>query len=137
VSFEKLSAFRFFVTDQMLDKSSDQSTASRHCLQQIPEDVKALNDKGVSLRGFMLPMKYEGKLTTEFLLLRNQSLCCYGKAPRITEWVNVQMAGKGVKPIMDKLVTVSGIFHVGAVRANGELVGIYRLDADGGSISWP
>jgi hypothetical protein len=126
VSFEKLSAFRFFVTDKALDSL----TSSRNCLGQIPEDVRALNETDVSVSGFMLPMKYEGKLTTEFLLLKNQSLCCYGKPPRITEWVNVRMAGKGVKPIMDEPITVCGIFHVGEVRENGELVGVYRLDAD-------
>jgi uncharacterized protein len=130
VSFEKLSAFRFFVTDQMVDKTSDSLTASRNCLAQIPPEVRALNEKDVSVSGFMLPMKYEGKLTTEFLLLKNQSLCCYGMPPKITEWVNVRVVGKGVKPIMDVPVTVSGVFHIGDVRENGELVGIYRLDAD-------
>ena len=130
VSFEKLSAFRFFVTDQMVDKTSDSLTASRSCLAQIPPEVRALNKKDVSVSGFMLPMKYDGKLATEFLLLRNQSLCCYGKPPMITEWVNVRMAGKGVKPIMDEPITVCGFFHVGDVRENGELVGVYSLDAD-------
>jgi hypothetical protein len=130
VSFERLSAFRFLVTDQMVDNRSDSRTESANCLEQIPQDVLALNGKDVSLTGFMLPMKYEGKLTTEFLLLKNQSLCCYGKPPRITEWVNVRMARKGIKPIMDEPVTVCGIFHVGEVRQNGELLGVYRLDAD-------
>jgi hypothetical protein len=130
VSFERLSAFRFFVTDQMVDNRSGYLTASANCLEQIPQDVLALNDKDVSLTGFMLPMKYEGKLTTEFLLLKNQSLCCYGKPPRITEWVNVRMAGKGIKALMNEPVTVCGIFHVGEVRQNGELLGVYRLDAD-------
>jgi hypothetical protein len=129
VSFEKLSGFRFFVTDQMVDKASDPLAASWNCLEQIPDEVRALNDKGVSVSGYMLPMKYEGKLTTEFLLLRNQSLCCYGMPPKITEWVNVRVAGKGVRPIMDVPVTVSGLFHVGDVREQGELVGIYSLDA--------
>ena len=31
---------------------------------------------------------------------------------------------------MDQPVTVCGTFHVGDVRENGELVGIYRLDAE-------
>ena len=78
----------------------------------------------------MLPMKFEGQKATEFLLLKNQSLCCYGVAPKITEWVDVRMTGKGVKAIMDQPVTVCGIFHVGDVRENGDLVGIYRLDGD-------
>ena len=78
----------------------------------------------------MLPMNFQGELATDFLILRNQSMCCYGVIPNITEWVNVRMIGKGVKPIMDQPVTVSGRFHVGDVRENGSLVGIYRLDAE-------
>ncbi len=129
VTFEMLSGFRFFVTDQLVDKASDPLTVSRNCLAQIPPDVRALDEKEVSVSGFMLPLKYEGRLTREFLLLRNQSLCCYGKPPAITEWVNVRMVGKPVKAVMDVPVTACGVFHVGAVTENGELLGIYSLDA--------
>ena len=130
VSFENLAAFPFIVTDQMLDNTrSAQATASK-TLAQIPDSVKGLNDKKVALQGYMLPMKYDHGLTTEFLILRSQGLCCYGVAPRITEWVNVRTAGKGVKPSMDRPLTVCGTFHVGDVRENGELVGVYSLDAD-------
>ena len=130
ISFESLSAFRFSVTDQIFDAKKDSFTASRMTMEQIPEEVRALSGHDVSLRGFMLPMKYEGKLATEFLLMRNQSLCCYGRPPKITEWVKVRVTGKGVKPIMDEPVTVCGTFHVGDLRENGELLGIYRLDAE-------
>jgi hypothetical protein len=130
VGFDKLSAFPFVVTDQMVDGRKDELTASRKTVAQIPDGIKALNEREISLRGFMLPMKCEGRLTTEFLLLKNQGLCCYGVSPKINEWVNVRVAGKGVKVIMDEPVTVCGTFHVGDVRQNGELVGIYRLDAD-------
>ena len=130
ISFEELAGFRFLVTDQVFEAKHDSVTASRMTLEQIPKAVKALSEREVSLRGFMLPMQYEGKLATEFLLMRNQGLCCYGIPPKITEWVNVRVAGKGVKPVMDRPVTVCGTFHVGDVREHGELVGIYQLDAD-------
>ena len=129
LTFQKLSGFHFFVTDQMLDKAPDTRSATWSCLAQIPENVRALSEKDVSVCGFMLPMKYDGRLTTQFLLLKNQSLCCYGMPPKITEWVNVRVSGKGIKPIMDVPVTVCGVFHVGDVRENGELIGIYSLDA--------
>jgi len=130
VSFEQLSAFTFSVTDRMLDPKQSPREGSQQILTQIPEEVRALDQKEVSVRGFMLPMKLEGKLTTEFLLLKNQGLCCYGKPPKITEWVNVRMIGKGVRTIMDEPITVCGTFHVGDVRENGDLLGVYRLDAD-------
>ena len=130
VTFEQLSSFRFFVTDRMLDTDKGQLPGADQILRQVPEEVLALDQKEVSLRGFMLPMKLDGRLTTEFLLLKNQGLCCYGKPPKITEWVTVRVNGKGVHPIMDEPITVCGTFHVGDVRENGDLLGIYRLDAD-------
>jgi hypothetical protein len=130
IGFDKLSAFPFILTYQMVDKKKAGPSASLETMRQIPEEVKALNKREVSLRGFMLPMKYEGRLATEFLLLKNRGLCCYGVAPKITEWVDVRMTGKGVKAIMDQPVTVFGVFRVRDLRENGDLVGIYRLDAD-------
>ena len=130
VDFDQLSSFPFEVTDQMLDAPTNAAGASLKTLAQIPDGIKALNEKAVSLRGYMLPLNFREGLATDFLILRNQSMCCYGIPPKITEWVNVRMIGKGVKPIMDQPVTVSGRFHVGDVRENGSLVGIYRLEAD-------
>jgi hypothetical protein len=128
VGFEQLSGFRFAVTDQLLDSTKDKQAAAAKTADQIPLTVRALNDHPVSVKGFILPMKFNGALATDFLLMRNQNLCCYGIPPRITEWVNVHMTGKGVKPMVDQPVTVSGTFHIGEVRENGDLVGIYQLD---------
>ena len=46
------------------------------------------------------------------------------------EWVSVKMADKGVKPLMDQPVTLFGTLHVGEMRENGFLVGIYRMDGE-------
>ena len=92
--------------------------------------VKALDKKFVALKGFMLPLKVEGGLITELLIMRDQSMCCYGTVPKINEWVSVKMTGKGVKPIMDQAVTLYGKLHVGEIRENGYLVGIYQMDGE-------
>ena len=130
VGFDQLAGFPFEVTDQIVDARTDAAVASLKTLAQIPDGIKALNEKAVSLRGYMLPLNFREGLATDFLILRNQSMCCYGIPPKITEWVNVRMIGKGVKPIMDEPVTVCGTLHVGNVRERGSLVGIYRLDAE-------
>lgn len=78
----------------------------------------------------MLPLKVEGGLITELLIMRDQSMCCYGTVPKINEWVSVKMTGKGVKPIMDQTVTLYGKLHVGEIRENGYLVGIYQMDGE-------
>ena len=128
--FDKLSAFPFKVTDEMVLGISDAVTTSLDISGQIPSSVKALNHKQVSVTGFMMPTKVDDGYATEFLLLKNQGLCCYGTQPALNEYVAVRMSGKGVKPVMDRLVTVYGDLRVGEIRENKLLIGIYRIDAD-------
>jgi hypothetical protein len=130
ISFQELSCFRFVVTERIADGTRDPVTASLKTEEQIPVHIKALDKKDVALTGFMLPVKLEGGRVKEFLLLKNQSMCCYGVPPMISEWVNVRVAGKGVKPILDEPITVCGILHIGELRENGYLTGIYQMDGD-------
>jgi hypothetical protein len=128
VGFDKLASYNFEVPDDapVTNKTAGPDKAD----EQIPSTVKAFNRQKVSIKGFMLPLKVEGNVVTEFLILKDQSMCCYGNVPKITEWVSVKTTGKGVKPIMDQPVNIEGTLHVGAMRENGYLVGIYQLDGD-------
>lgn len=125
VGFDKLSSFRYEVPDDTV-----KSTPGADPDQQIPTLVRAFNNRRVSLKGFMLPLKVEAGMVTEMLILRDQSACCFGATPKINEWVSVKMAGGGVKPIMDQAVTLYGTLRVGAMRENGYIVGIYQLDGE-------
>lgn len=127
VGFDKLSAFKYDVPE---DAGATNSTVLKDPDQQIPAEVKAFNGRRVSLKGFMLPLKVEGGLVTELLIMRDQSMCCYGAVPKINEWVSVKMTSKGVKPVMDQAVTLQGTLKVGAIRENGYLVGIYQMDGE-------
>ena len=102
--------------------------------EQIPEAIHALNQKAISLKGFMLPLKVEQGLVTEMLIMRDQSMCCYGTVPKINEWVSVRMEEEGVKPVMDEPVTIYGTLKVGEVLENGYLVGIYEMDGQSMSV---
>ena len=131
VGFEKLSSFNFDVPDETpVGTNKTVVAVVPKPPEQIPPAVLALDKKFVSLKGFMLPLKVENGLITELLIMRDQSMCCYGAVPKINEWVSVKMTGKGVKPIMDQAVTMYGRLHVGEVRENGYLVGIYTMDGD-------
>jgi hypothetical protein len=125
IGFDKLSSYKFDPGEDLLNP---QTNAVRSADDLIPQNVKAFDDKRVAVRGFMLPLKVEGGLVSEMLIMRDQSMCCYGVVPKINEWISVKMNGKGVKAIMDQAVTVYGTLHVGEMRENGYLVGIYRLD---------
>lgn len=129
--FDILSGYNIEVSDELLGPVTNnlaEVTAKTEAL--IPEKVRALNQKKVALKGFMLPLKVEGGLVTEMLVMKDQSMCCYGTVPKIHEWVSVKMSEKGVKPLMDQAVTLMGKLHVGEMRENGYLTGIYRMDGD-------
>jgi hypothetical protein len=128
VGFDKLAAYNFEVSDDLLAPSTNSAALAQRVDSQIPATVKAFNEKPVALTGFMLPLKVEGGLVTELLIMRDQSMCCYGVQPKINEWVSVKMSRAGVKPIMDQPVTLFGKLRVGEMRENGYLVGIYAMD---------
>ena len=130
VGFDRLAAFNYDIPDEAPAPTNTTAKAVAPPKDQIPATVKAFDKQRVALKGFMLPLKVEGGLITELLIMRDQSMCCYGTVPKINEWVSVKMTGKGVKPIMDQAVTLYGKLHVGEIRENGYLVGIYQMDGE-------
>lgn len=129
--FDILSGYNIEVSDELLGPvTNDLAAVTAKTEALIPTAVKALNQKRVALKGFMLPLKVEGGLVTEMLIMKDQSMCCYGSTPKLNEWVSIKMTGAGVKAIMDQPVTLFGKLHVGEMRENGYLVGIYRMDGE-------
>jgi len=129
VTFNLLSGFDFSLTKEMADGTAGPAETAAQAQAQIPPRVQTLDGKEVAIRGFLLPVTMNNGLTVEFLLMRNQSMCCYGVPPRINEWITVRVTGRGVQPVMDQPITVAGTLHVGPIQENGSLAGIYRLDA--------
>lgn len=130
LSFARLSSFPFKVTPEMADATGNPEAASRLAREQVPDTVKAFTEKPAAVTGFMLPVRMTGEGASDFMLLRNQSACCYGVMPRVNEWVIVHTKGRAVKPVLDVPVTAIGMFHVGEMREDGHLVGIYYLECD-------
>ena len=126
VTFDKLASFPYEVP---LDPVTNKVELAK-LNAQIPERIKSLDKKPVAIRGFMLPLKVENGLVTELLIMRDQSMCCFGTVPKINEWINIRMAGEGVQPIMDQAITLMGQLKVGEVLENDYLVGIYEMEGD-------
>jgi len=127
LGFETLSGFPFEVTEQMADGSLNLAAASSATRGRIPTAIQAWDNRLVAIRGFLLPLKMNNGLTIEFLLMRNQNMCCFGSVPKVNEWICVEPQGEGVKPIMDQPITIVGRLRVGEIRENGYLVGIYKM----------
>lgn len=124
LGFDRLASFEYDTPDEMAQAKD--SAPKRNV---IPKEIQALNHSRVALKGFMMPLTMTGEVATEFLMMRDRSACCYGVVPKMNYWVDVHMP-KGVKPIMDRVVTLYGTLKVGEVRENGYLVAIYEMDGD-------
>jgi hypothetical protein len=130
VGFDKLSAFNCELVEVTAGSSTSETTNTFKLAQEVPSEIKALDNKKVAITGFMLPLKVRKGVCTEYLILQSQMMCCFGAAPRLNEWVQVRMNGEGVKSVMDVPVTVYGTLQVGEKRENGYLVGLYDMVGD-------
>ena len=126
VTFDKLASFAYEVP---LDPVTNKVELAK-LNAQIPEGIKNFNEKPVAIQGFVLPLKVEQGKVTELLIMRDQSMCCFGTVPKINEWISIKMEGDGVEPIMDQAVTLMGQLKVGEVMENDYLVGIYEMLGD-------
>ncbi len=97
----------------------------------LPPEVLALDGRKVSVTGFMMPIDFEDGRVRSFLLMKNQLLCCFGIAPRLNDFVAVQVGeGRGVPAVQDVPITVKGILQVGEVSENGAALAVYTMIAD-------
>lgn len=94
---------------------------------ELPAAVSALNGRLVQVTGFMLPLKIEEGRVSEFLLLKDQNACCYGRMPRLNEWIVVRPGAKGVPPTMDVPVRCRGLLSVGERREGEMVLGVYFM----------
>jgi hypothetical protein len=127
VGFDRLASYTF--TPPEADAATPNAPPPSGA-NQIPDRIKALDQQKVAVTGFMLPVKMDGGLVKEFLLVKDPMMCCYGVMPKLNEWVVVKMVGKGVKALMDIPITFEGKLRVGEMYENGYLTGVYLLEGD-------
>src|SRR5438045_1254763 len=70
LGFDKLASYEFLAPEDPAKAAAAEA--------QIPAKVREYNDKKVLVTGFMLPVKMAAGLVTEFLLVKDPMMCCYG-----------------------------------------------------------
>ncbi len=121
VTFDSLSGFSFEIDEQ--------GAAAEGA--EIPAELLKLDGTRSAVSGFMVPLAIEQEGVKDFVLVKNQLLCCYGQTPKMNEWVYVQLAPEeSVEPILDKPITVAGTLMVGADVQDGQVLSLYRMAAD-------
>lgn len=117
LSFIDLGGFPFRLDDK--GRTSD----------TIPAAVQALDGQSVAVSGYMVPLGLTMEGVSDFILVKNQMLCCYGQTPQLNEWMVVRCS-KPHKAIVEVPIAVLGKMKVGPNLVGGQIANIYSLQAD-------
>lgn len=138
VEFSVLSGFPFGEPDLPLalgevggpaDLERQRERSSK--LPPVPADIRALNGRKVSIRGFMMPLDFDRGTLSEFILNGSADMCAFGVPSSLNEWVLVRMAGaKRTRFTGHFPVSVFGTLEVREEYRDGRVVSLYRMSAD-------
>lgn len=94
----------------------------------LPDALKALEGKKVTMAGFLLPL-YEFDDIREFNLVASHWSCCFGVPPGINGWVQVTLSkqNRALENSTEPL-QVTGTFRVREVKESGYVVAIYAIE---------
>ncbi|MCS6989592.1 MAG: DUF3299 domain-containing protein [Chloroherpetonaceae bacterium] len=102
---------------------------SRRANNPIPEKLKALEGKEVSIAGYMIPMS-EALDVTEFMLVQIPFFgCCYSVPPEPNETVMVKMQKGKSTPYVYSPIRVTGTFKIQETKIDGFVVSVYEIEA--------
>jgi hypothetical protein len=98
-------------------------------LDKVPDEIKKLDKQQVAISGFMVPLGLSNEGVKDFILIKNQMLCCFGQPPKLNEWIMVR-SSKPMKATVEVPIVVLGSLQVGEEYVQGQLASLYRLQAE-------
>jgi hypothetical protein len=127
VTFDELCTFEFKFSKPIAMTEEERQERFQEAIDQIPEEIKALNEKAIRIDGYMYPIKLRKGRAESFLLMRGLQSCCFGRFPRLNEIIYVKMSEPAHFEQFSP-VTVYGSFVVGGdLDADEAGPAIYRL----------
>lgn len=125
IDFYDLSNYDYYTPDPEDEANSDTPQ------NVIPDEVKALSGRKVSISGFMLPVEDDGNgRVSLFVLNGNYDMCYFGAPVMMNQWIVVR-AREG-QPVLfsHSPIRVYGQLEVGEEVRDGRVVSLYRMQAD-------
>ncbi len=90
--------------------------------------AEKLDGKPIRIRGYMLPSFKQSGLT-EFVLVRDNMQCCFGKGAALCDCIVVQMEKGRSAEYSLRPVAIEGIFKIHEWKGSeGETMAVYHLD---------
>lgn len=122
-------SLRVSYDDLDLLKVLNMDPVTENAVDLMPEWLKQLNGQRVRIRGFMFPT-FEAEGLEQFVLARDNQICCFGRDPKVYDLVQVDMkAGKTTNYIpATRPFDVVGRFQIKMVYEDGKPFGLYYID---------
>ncbi len=102
--------------------------------EMITKELKELDKKTLTLRGFILPTSvFQQSGIKQFVLVRDNQECCFGPGAAIYDCVWVEMAPGKTANFATRVVTVKGKFEIDTEKyqyPDGGYYAIYRMTAE-------
>lgn len=96
----------------------------------LPEQIEAMKDQRIRIRGFILPTPQKRGIKT-FVLVRDNQQCCFGPGAALYDCILVEMEAGKTAEFSILPVTVEGTFDIQEVRGpDGMHLAIYHLAAE-------
>lgn len=122
-------ALRVVFDDLDLLKVLNMEPVTPDAVGLMPDWLRHLNGKTIRLRGFMYPPSFPDGIT-QFLLARDNQICCFGRNPKPYDIVAVKMKDDvSTHYIENRPFDVIGTFHIEEQAIEDiETFSLYRLD---------
>jgi len=126
IQLSDLSAFDY---QPEVPESSDRVVRAdkEYLLSFMPEPILKLNNKSISITGYMMPIKSDGQIVQEFLLVPNTMACCFGVMPSYNVFIYVKMAGPGALAVDNVPITLYGKLSIEETWENGFFSHLYAI----------
>lgn len=121
-------AWRVSYDDLDLLKILNMEPVPTNATEYFPTWLENLNGQTIRLRGFMYP-NFLSSGIEQFVLARDNQICCFGRDPKIYDLVAVTMLpGKTTDYIPNRPFDVIGTFRIELLEEEGKLLGLYWLE---------
>ncbi len=121
-------ALRVSYDDLDLLKVLNMEPVPEDALKHFPSWLKALDGQRVRLRGFMYPT-FQATGIDQFVLARDNQICCFGRNPKVYDLVSVQMRDNVTTDyIQNRPFDVVGTFRIDLLAEGGKPMGLYWLE---------
>jgi hypothetical protein len=121
-------ALRVSFDDLDLLKVLNMEPVPEDAVRHFPGWLKGLDGQRIRLRGFMYPT-FESTGITQFVLARDNQICCFGRNPKVYDLVSIDMRpGKTTDYIQNRPFDVVGTFRIDLLAEGGKPLGLYWIE---------